>query len=769
MSAEQGTEARRPIAVLLSRFPVVTETFILREIIEMERQGQPVRLVPLLRESPATVHQEAEPWIQKALYTPFLSPPILLSNLRAVFSHPFLYFGLLFRLVLASLAYPRFLLGTLGIFPKSVHLAAQLAREGICHVHCHFGSHPATAALIISAFSEATFSVTIHAHDLFVSRYTPFLESKLRTASFVRVISEFNRKRLLDNYPSVAADKVHVVHVGVPVADYQKEEEGRGDDADSEAVVSEAPPGALEGIRLLSVAGLRPYKGLSTLVEACTHLEDGSLDFCCTIVGEGPLRTTLEHQIEAAGLRDRVRLAGAMTQNEVAGLLMERPIFVLPSVILRDGMMDGIPVALMEAMASGAPVVASRLSGIPELIEDGRSGILIEPGDSLGLARSILRISRDPGLARSLAKEGAERVKSQFSLDRCTVQLLDLIDKENPPHKNLLPQSPAWERHLRFGRSGMSGGSGRTFGARILHEGQDSRVVEVLPTNHGNKGSLVVKVHTDRPGQSESACQRARKEYDVMASVTSRWWDGAEGDAGSYPVPRLTDLDQEAGLLVMEASNGRRLDQILRAARLGGDTSLKAAAMAMEKAGEWLRQFQRSMGPPVPGEEAVGTWQAELRRNLDRSRGILPRKLWADAEASVSDLCSTGRRMNVIPSGYHGDFWPGNVLVTPGGVQVVDFEGFRPGVAHEDPAYFLIQSEFFFDYPFLRRRYRDLASAFRKGYGDEDLLASGPYRASRMSVCLRLLSLEAEMGGRNAVLAQRRLHRLRLILEEVIP
>lgn len=769
MSAGRRTEARRPIAVLLSRFPVVTETFILREIIEMERQGQPVRLVPLLREFPATVHREAEPWIERALYTPFLSLPILLSNLRAAFRHPVVYFGLLFRLVLASLAHPRFLLGTLGIFPKSVHLGAQLAREGICHVHCHFGSHPATAALIISAFSKATFSVTIHAHDLFVSRYTPFLGSKLRAASFVRVISEFNRKRLLDRYPSVAADKVHVVHVGVPVEDYEQERDGTGDEVDSEDWVPGAPIGDGEGIRILSVAGLRPYKGLSTLVEACGHLDENGFDFSCTIVGEGPLRTTLERQIGAAGLSDQVCLAGAMTQSEVAERLKGRPIFVLPSVVLRDGMMDGIPVALMEAMAAGAPVVASRISGIPELIEDGEGGLLVEPGDWLGMAKSILRISRDPGLAGSLAKEGAERVRSQFSLDRCTGQLLDLIDEENPRHTDPLPPSPAWQRHLNFGRSGKSAGNGRPYGARILHEGRDSRVVEVLPTNHGTEGSLVVKVHIDRAGQSRPACERARQEFDVMAQITSRWQDGPEGEADSCPVPGLTDLDQEAGLLVMEASNGQRLDQILRAARFGGGASREAAAVAMEQTGKWLQKFQRLMVPSVPGEEAVGAWQAELKKNLGRSRRILPRQLWADAESSVSDLCCRRPSLIPVPSGYHGDFWPGNVLVTSDGIQVVDFEGFRHGVTHEDPAYFLLQSELFFEYPLLRRQYGLLASAFRRGYGDEDLLASESYRASRMSVSLRLLALEAEEGARNSFPARRRIRWLRLALEEVVP
>jgi len=433
-------------------------------------------------------------------------------------------------------------------------------------------------------------------------------------------------------------------------------------------------------------------------------------------------------------------------------------------------MMDGIPVALMEAMAAGAPVVASRISGIPELIEDGESGMLVDPGDSSALAKSILRISQDSVLACSLAKEGARRVRSRFSLDRCTGQLLDLIDRENPPLSDPLPPASAWQHHLQFDSSGPTEQNGQRFGARILHDGRDSRVVEVLPTNHGSGGSLVVKLHADRPGQSRPASERARHEYDVMNLLTSKWLNGADRAGSSGPVPIPTDLDQKAGLLVMEASHGRRLDHLLRAGRFGGPTSREVAAAAMDRTGQWLREFQRLTAGSVDREEAADVWKTELKENLECSSPILPGQLRARAESSVTSLCANKPTLIPLASGHHGDFWPGNVLVTSDGVQVVDFEGYRPGVAHEDPAYFLLQSELFFDFPLLRRRYRLLRSAFQRGYGAEDLLASQSYRACRMSACLRLLALEAGREDRDTGLAQRRrVHRLRLALGGVLP
>jgi colanic acid/amylovoran biosynthesis glycosyltransferase len=760
MSPDDPFRGRRPIAVLLSRFPSLTETFILREITEMERQGQPVRLVPLLHDSPPVVHPEALPWIHRALYTPFLSAPIVLGNLRALLRRPGLYLGLLIRLVAASLRRPRFLLGTLGIFPKSVYLATRLEDEGIRHLHAHFGSHPATAAYIISAFSGATFSVTLHAHDLFMPLYTPFLGSKLRAAAFVRVISEFNRRYLLKWFPAVTPGKVFVVHVGIPVDDY--------DPSGSPP----APPGDAAGTRLLSVAGLRPYKGLSVLVDACRILRDQGIDIRCTIAGEGPLRHTLEGQIAEQGLEGRVHLAGALTQGRVAELLRDRPIFALPSVVLKNGMMDGIPVALMEAMAAGAPVLASRISGIPELIEDGVGGILLEPGDSLALARSIRILLEDPKLARSLADAGARKVRAEFSLDRCTRQLLELVDRHNPPVQDPLPPSSAWLRRLLENCGGPGGLNGGRCGIRILHDGPDSRVVEVLPPDPKGPRPMVVKEHKERPGQSRPPGERARHEHDVMARLTSQWSNGkVDGELHlSAPVPRLLGLDTEAGVLVMEASSGRRLDHLLRAARTGGRPIQEEAVAAFARTGQWLQRFQELTTSSANPVAAVEAWRNEAMGNLERAAHLLPRRTRSRVSELLLRLADELASAGLAAPGHHGDLWPGNVLVGANGVEVVDFEGYRPGIATEDPAHFLLQSELFFQIPLLRRRFSPLREAFLRGYGRVDLPSLESYRGSRISACLRLLAMAP--GGpppRKRLALRRRIRRLKAALDQALP
>lgn len=396
-----GTQ-RRPVAVGLSRFPTVTETFILREITEMERQGQPVRLVPLIRERPAVVHDAARPWVQRALYTPWISPAIVVASLRALARHPVRYLALLRRL-LAGASW-KALPGTLAIFPKSVWLAATLEREGIRHLHAHYATHPATMALIVSHFAPVTFSFTVHAFDIQGDR--SFLDWKLREAQFVRSISELNKHFLEEHYPAEAQGKVEVVHVGIDASRY---------DEDAVPVAG----------RVLCVAGHRPYKGLPYLIEACRMLRAEGVAVDCRLVGDGPMRAALE-RMNGDGA---VSILGPRQESEVERMMSEASLFVLPSIVDDDGMMEGIPVALMEAMAAGRAVVSTTTAGIPELVEDGVSGILVPPRDARALARAMRSLLADPDRARIMGRHGRARVRAEFDLCRSASQLVALIDR----------------------------------------------------------------------------------------------------------------------------------------------------------------------------------------------------------------------------------------------------------------------------------------------------------------------------------------------------
>ena len=370
-----------PIAVLVSRFPLVTETFILRELIELERQGQPVRLAPMLREHPEVVHEAAKPWVERALYTPWM------------FRVPLRTVPLLLRLIRGTVAKPGTLLRTLALFPKSVWLARQLEREGVAHLHAHFATHPSTMALIISKLTGIPFSFTVHAHDIQLDR--SLLRWKIREAAFVRSISDFNRRFLEDLYPE-ARGKIEVIHVGVPLP---------------------PPAGAPQPGRMLCVAAHKPYKGLPFLIEACRILRAQGVPYTCDIVGDGPMRPELERLNH-----DRVvNLLGARREDEVTRMMAACSLVVLPSIVAPDGQMEGIPVALMEALAMGRPVVSTRIAGIPELVQDG--GILVPPGDARALAHAMRALLEDRRRAAEMGARGRAFVEREFALSACVARL----------------------------------------------------------------------------------------------------------------------------------------------------------------------------------------------------------------------------------------------------------------------------------------------------------------------------------------------------------
>ena len=405
----------QPVAVLLSRFPTVTETFILREVDEMERQGQRVRLVPMLQEHPPVIHDAALPWTTRALYTKYLSLPIVLANLRALLRRPVRYLTLFARLVAGTILRPGTLARTVAIFPKSVYLAGQLSREGIRHVHAHYATHPSTMALIIASLSNITFSFTVHAHDIQLDR--SLLGWKLSETRFVRSISDYNKRFLEQLYPQ-SRGKIMVVHVGIEPGTYEAS--------------ARHFQNTTTGIpNVLCVAAHRPYKGLPVLIEACRILRDQGLHFRCDVLGHGPMREELEAMIRDRGVENVIHLLGAKPEHVVAEMMGEAALFVLPSIIAPDGQMEGIPVVLMEAMASSKAVVSTSIAGIPELVEHGVTGLLVPPGDAQALAAAMRTLLEDRTRAQQMGRRGQEKVRAEFTLSTCAAQLLARLEQES--------------------------------------------------------------------------------------------------------------------------------------------------------------------------------------------------------------------------------------------------------------------------------------------------------------------------------------------------
>ncbi len=406
----------------MSRFPAVTETFILRELIQMKALGQRVEIAPLLRENAQTLHPEAEDWDRRALYTPFLNPAIIATNLSVLFSSPITYFKTFATLLWEARKSLNAFVGTLGIFPKSVYNGQRLRKLGISHVHAHFATHPATCAYVMKHVKrrnqrDLPYSLTVHAHDIFIGRAG--LLRKLQAAAFVRCISRFNVDYLLERFPGkLHESKFRVIHCGIEPGRYHHSPRT-------------GKPGTERTCNLLCIAALRPYKGLTHLIEAVRRMRADGRDVRCEVIGGGFLLPQLEKQISDAGLNEHFKLVGTRTQDQVVAALANTDVFILPSIVADDGQMEGIPVVLMEALAAGIPTIATRISGIPELVIDEETGFLATPADPDALVGALDRVLADYERAQSLAANGTRLVESQFELRDNVAALLTEIQRSN--------------------------------------------------------------------------------------------------------------------------------------------------------------------------------------------------------------------------------------------------------------------------------------------------------------------------------------------------
>jgi colanic acid/amylovoran biosynthesis glycosyltransferase len=402
------------IAYVMSRFPRLSETFVLGEMLAVEEHGLEVELFPLLREREDVVHAEAQALALRAHYQPFLSPAILRSQLYFLLRSPGAYLGALTDLLRGTWGSRNYFVGALGIFPKVAHAARLMRAEGIDHVHCHFSNHPAAAGFVIHRLTGLPYSFTAHGFDLHVDRH--MLCEKVAEAAFVVPISEYNRRLMLEECGGRAEERAVVIHCGVDTDFFRPRES--------------APPEP--PFSLLCVGTLHAVKGQKFLVEACRLLHEEGIDLACTLIGDGPDRVELAGAIAGAGLEGRVQLGGRRTRSDIAGLLRSAHAVAVPSIPTAEGKREGIPVVLMEAMASGVPVVASGISGIPELVDDGVSGLLVPPGDPRSLARALRRLHDDPALRERFARAGRAKVVREFDVRANAAKLVSQFERHAP-------------------------------------------------------------------------------------------------------------------------------------------------------------------------------------------------------------------------------------------------------------------------------------------------------------------------------------------------
>jgi glycosyltransferase involved in cell wall biosynthesis len=434
MSSSNGTTNDRPrgaaasrgtrpaggepkVAYVMSRFPKLTETFVLYEMLAVERSGVAVEVFPLLRERADVMHSEAAALVERAHYQPFLSWAILRAHGHFLLHKPRAYFSALWSLLRGTWGSFNFFTGAIGIFPKTVYFARRMAAEGVTHVHAHFASHPAAAAFVIHRLVGIPYSFTGHGSDLHIDRR--MLREKVAEAAFVVTISNYNRELILSECGAEHGDKTVVIHCGVDTDIFRLRA------ADTSQAQRDGR------FNIACIGTLHEVKGQTYLIDACRVLRDRGIDFACHFVGDGPDRAALTEQAAEAGLQSQVKFHGQCPREAVAGLLQQAKVLVAPSVPSSDGRREGIPVVLMEAMASGVPVVASRLSGIPELVQHEICGLLAPPRDVDALADAIFDVHQNPAQAARRAEAARQRVECEFDLHRNAAALAELFRRQH--------------------------------------------------------------------------------------------------------------------------------------------------------------------------------------------------------------------------------------------------------------------------------------------------------------------------------------------------
>jgi colanic acid/amylovoran biosynthesis glycosyltransferase len=398
------------IAYIVKRYPRYSETFIVNEILAHEAAGLDLHIFAL--RPPADTHFQDKIARVRASVTYIKKPVQGRMNAAIASQAPNAASFFWAELQEAAKAMPN-LWSKLGyaagerasVVYQAAWLAQDIRQRGITHVHAHFGSVATSVARLAAHFAEVPYSFTAHAKDIFHDSVEPEdLRRKLRDAATVVTVSDYNVAYLQQQFGSDAR-KVRRIYNGMDLAELQ-----------FQPTTQRAP-------RILSVCRLVEKKGLRYLIEACGLLKQWGCEFTCQIVGTGPMEGELRSRITALHLNDWVEIVGPRPQGEVFDLMQQAAVFAAPYVIGSDGNRDGLPTALLEAMALGTPCVATDVTGIPEIIRNGETGMLVAQQDGSGLAEALKMLLTQPELRTTIATQARHLIEAEFDITRNAAEL----------------------------------------------------------------------------------------------------------------------------------------------------------------------------------------------------------------------------------------------------------------------------------------------------------------------------------------------------------
>lgn len=386
------------MAYLVSRYPAVSHTFILREVMQLRQHGFDIEVASINAPDSAEQDMGTEE-SGEAGRTYYVKRHgiigAIVAHLHGLRRPAAWLRGLHFALGLGGWNLQRKAYG-LFYFTEALMLARWMEGHGVKHLHVHFASAAANVALVLKQFEPIGLSLTVHGPDEFYDAPGQWLPEKIAAADFIVCIGAYARSQLMHLSPASQWHKFEICPLGV----------------DPERYVPVRRPVAARPFTILCVGRLTPAKGQRILIEACRQLHQSGRQLHLVLVGSGPDEEQLREAVAAHGLQSVVRFTGALNQAEVRAWYSRADAFALASFA------EGIPVVLMEAMASGIPCVSTRITGIPELIRDGEDGLLVTPSDIDELAAALARLMDDNPLRHYLGRSGRARVQQKYNLTR---------------------------------------------------------------------------------------------------------------------------------------------------------------------------------------------------------------------------------------------------------------------------------------------------------------------------------------------------------------
>ncbi len=395
-SAEPGR-----VAYVCKMYPRLAETFILNEILAHEQAGLELEIFSLRAPTDGRFHEDLGRVRAQVTYLP--GPSVKADHFwtalcRAAKNLPQ-------ARTLPEIAEPE----DAGSVYQAIALAEAVRERGITHIHAHFATAATTVARLASHLSGIPYTLTAHAKDIFHdSVVDDDLARKLRDAAAVVTVSDFNLAYLRERY-GADADCVQRIYNGLDLDQF-----------------SYTPPGGRPPV-IIGVGRLVEKKGFADLVAACAILKERCRRFECEIIGGGVLRSELDAQVETLGVGDCVRLLGQRSRNEVNRRLRLAAVTAVPCVVSANGNRDGLPTVLLETMAVGTPCISTAVTGIPEIVRDDETGLIVPEHDPASLADAIERLLDDEALAERLATNARQLVEEEFDIHRNTVEMRTLF------------------------------------------------------------------------------------------------------------------------------------------------------------------------------------------------------------------------------------------------------------------------------------------------------------------------------------------------------